>query len=73
MFYTSTKQFTKEALDNGFYISFSGIITFKNAIDLVDVVKYVPTDKLLVETDSYAHNSAVPFEKKMNHHTLIIP
>ena len=63
--FTSTKQFAKKALDNGFYISFSGIITFKNAIDLVDVVKYVPTDKLLVETDS-PFLAPVPFRGKRN-------
>ena len=63
--FTSTKQFAKKALDNGFYISFSGIITFKNAIDLVDVVKYVPTDKLLVETDS-PYLAPVPFRGKRN-------
>jgi TatD DNase family protein len=63
--FTSTKQFAKKALDNGFYISFSGIITFKNAIDLVDVVKYVPLDKILVETDS-PYLAPVPFRGKRN-------
>ena len=63
--FTSTKQFAKRALDNGFYISFSGIITFKNAIDLVDVVKYVPLDKILVETDS-PYLAPVPFRGKRN-------
>ena len=63
--FTSTKQFAKKALDNGFYISFSGIITFKNAIDLVDVVKYVPLNKILVETDS-PYLAPVPFRGKRN-------
>ena len=63
--FTSTKQFAKKALDNGFYISFSGIITFKNAIDLVDVVKYVPLDKILVETDS-PYLAPVPYRGKRN-------
>ena len=63
--FTSTKQFAKKALDNGFYISFSGIITFKNAIDLVDVVKYIPLDKILVETDS-PYLAPVPFRGKRN-------
>ncbi|NYT52606.1 MAG: TatD family hydrolase [Candidatus Vesicomyosocius endoextente] len=40
------------ALDLGFYISFSGIITFRSAKDLREVAKKVPSDKLLVETDS---------------------
>jgi len=63
--FTSTKKFAKQALDNGFYISFSGIITFKNATDLVDVVKYVPLDKILVETDS-PYLAPVPFRGKRN-------
>ena len=63
--FTSTKQFAKKALDNDFYISFSGIITFKNAIDLVDVVKYVPLNKILVETDS-PYLAPVPFRGKRN-------
>jgi TatD DNase family protein len=42
----------KKALDLGFYISFSGIITFKNADSLRKVVEFVPIDRILVETDS---------------------
>ena len=42
----------KAAIDLGFYISFSGIVTFKNATQLKDVAKQVPVDRLLVETDS---------------------
>jgi len=42
----------KAALDLGFYISFSGIITFKSAEALREVAKKVPADRLLVETDS---------------------
>ena len=42
----------KAAIDLGFYISFSGIVTFKNATQLKDVAKQVPADRLLVETDS---------------------
>ncbi len=48
-----------------FYISFSGIITFKNADDLRDVVKRVPLDRLLVETDS-PYLAPVPFRGKKN-------
>ena len=39
-------------LDLGFYISFSGIVTFRNAEALREVARYVPLDRLLVETDS---------------------
>ena len=39
-------------LDRGYYVSFSGIITFKKAEELREVVKYVPLDRILVETDA---------------------
>ncbi|QKQ24662.1 TatD family hydrolase [Candidatus Ruthia endofausta] len=55
----------KAALDLGFYISFSGIITFKNAQDLREVVKKVPGDRLLVETDS-PYLTPVPCRGKPN-------
>jgi len=42
----------KAAMDLGFYISFSGILTFKNAKDLQDVSKKIPLDRILIETDS---------------------
>ncbi len=42
----------RPALDLGFYISFSGIVTFKSAQDLRDVAAYVPADRILIETDS---------------------
>src|SRR5438105_106045 len=42
----------KDALDLGFYLSFSGVITFQNATMLRDIVKTVPLDRILVETDS---------------------
>ena len=68
--FTSTKKFAKQALDNGFYISFSGIITFKNATDLVEVVKYIPLDKILVETDS-PFLAPMPFRGKRNEPSYI--
>lgn len=63
--FTSTKQMAEAALDIGFYISISGVITFKNAKDLVDIVKYIPLDKLLVETDS-PYLAPVPNRGKRN-------
>ncbi len=42
----------KRALDLGFYISISGIVTFKNADQVKQVTKYVPDDRLLIETDA---------------------
>lgn len=50
--FASDKKMAKEILDLGFYIAFGGLITFKNLSDLRDVVKEVPLDRLLIETDS---------------------
>ncbi|ACY59030.1 metal-dependent hydrolase [Yersinia pestis] len=52
-------------LDLGFYISFSGIVTFRNAEQLRDVARYVPLDRLLVETDS-PYLAPVPHRGKEN-------
>lgn len=50
--FTETWEMAKAAMDLGFYISVSGIVTFKNAGDLRTVIRKVPKDRLLVETDS---------------------
>ena len=50
--FTGSAQLARAALDLGFCISISGIVTFKNAKDLQDVAKTIPQDRLLVETDS---------------------
>jgi TatD DNase family protein len=50
--FTGSAKLARTALDLGFYISISGIVTFKNAKDLQDVAKTIPKDRLLVETDS---------------------
>ncbi len=50
--FTETWDVARAALDLGFYISFSGIITFKNAADLREVVQKVPLEQMLIETDS---------------------
>lgn len=50
--FSGSKDLAKAALDLGFYISFSGIITFKKAEDLREVAGFVPMDRILVETDS---------------------
>ena len=50
--FTETAQVARAALDRGFYISFSGIVTFKTAQDLRDIASWVPLDRLLIETDS---------------------
>jgi TatD DNase family protein len=50
--FTGTAELARKALDLGFYISLSGIVTFRNARDLQETAKQVPADRLLVETDS---------------------
>ncbi|RYF35257.1 MAG: TatD family deoxyribonuclease, partial [Comamonadaceae bacterium] len=50
--FTETAEVARAALDLGFYISFSGILTFKKAQDLRDVASFVPLDRMLIETDS---------------------
>jgi len=60
-----TQLFAKKLLDLGCFISFSGIITFKKSSDLRDVVKYVPIEKMLIETDS-PYLSPDPFRGKSN-------
>ena len=55
----------KKALDLGFYISFSGIVTFKNAQQVQDVAKRIPLDRLLVETDS-PYLAPMPYRGKTN-------
>ncbi|WP_029935311.1 TatD family hydrolase [Thiomicrospira pelophila] len=55
----------QQAMDLGFYISFSGIVTFKNATDLKAVAKAMPLDRILVETDS-PYLAPVPYRGKTN-------
>ena len=50
--FTGSAALARTALDLGFYISISGIVTFKNARDLQEVAKSIPKDRMLVETDS---------------------
>ena len=50
--FSGSVELAKAALDRGYYISFSGIITFKKAEELRDVVRFTPLDRMLVETDS---------------------
>ncbi len=63
--FTETREVAEQALDLGFYISFSGIVSFKNAEALRDVARFVPADRLLVETDS-PYLAPMPFRGKTN-------
>lgn len=50
--FTGTAEFARQALDLGFYISISGIVTFKNARELQETARWLPLERLLVETDA---------------------
>ena len=63
--FTEDVRIAKLALDLGFYISFSGIVTFKNATAIQEAARYVPLDRLLVETDS-PYLAPVPKRGKPN-------
>jgi TatD DNase family protein len=63
--FTETEAVARAALDLGFYISFSGILTFRNASDLREVAAFVPMDRLLIETDS-PYLAPVPYRGKTN-------
>lgn len=63
--FTESWEMAKQALDLGFYISFSGILTFKNAESLREVARAVPLERLLIETDS-PYLAPVPYRGKKN-------
>ncbi len=63
--FTETAEVARAALDLGFYISFSGILTFKTASDLRAVASFVPLDRCLIETDS-PYLAPVPYRGKVN-------
>jgi TatD DNase family protein len=68
--FTETLEVARAALDLGFYISFSGILTFKNAKDLHEVARFVPLDRCLIETDS-PYLAPAPFRGKTNTPALL--
>lgn len=68
--FTEDMAVAKAALDLGFYISFSGILTFKSAQAIRDVAAMVPMDRLLIETDS-PYLAPVPFRGKTNNPSYV--
>ena len=68
--FTETRAVATAALDMGFYISFSGILTFKTAQDLREVAALVPMDRLLIETDS-PYLAPVPYRGKTNNPSYV--
>ena len=68
--FTESQAVARAALDLGFYISFSGILTFKTAADLREVAQFVPLDRLLIETDS-PYLAPVPYRGKTNNPSYV--
>jgi TatD DNase family protein len=68
--FTETAEVARAGLDLGFYISFSGILTFKNAQDLRDVAAFVPLDRILIETDS-PYLAPAPHRGKTNNPSYV--
>jgi TatD DNase family protein len=63
--FTETLEMAQAAIEMGFYISFSGIVTFKNAVDIKAVARAVPLERMLIETDS-PYLAPVPYRGKTN-------
>jgi TatD DNase family protein len=68
--FTESWEVAQGAMDLGFYISFSGIVTFKNAMGLKDVARRVPLERMLIETDA-PYLAPVPFRGKTNEPGLV--
>lgn len=68
--FTESIEFARKALDMGMYISFSGIVSFKNAADLREVARFVPMDRILIETDS-PYLAPVPHRGKTNEPSFV--
>ena len=69
--FTETWEVAEAALELGFHISFSGIVTFKNAKQLHDVAQRVPLERMLIETDS-PYLAPVPFRGKTNEPAYVV-
>ena len=68
--FTETEAVARAALDLGFYISFSGIVTFKNASAIRDVARFLPLDRMLIETDS-PYLAPMPYRGKTNNPSYV--
>lgn len=69
--FTESQEVAQAVLDRGFYLSFSGIITFKSAVALREVVKFVPLDRFLIETDS-PYLAPVPHRGQRNQPSYVV-
>ena len=68
--FTESWEVANQAMDMGFYISLSGIVTFKNAIAIKELARKIPLDRLLIETDS-PYLAPVPHRGKINEPALV--
>lgn len=69
--FTETLDMARASLDMGFYISFSGIVTFRNATALKEVARYVPLERMLIETDA-PYLAPVPYRGKTNEPAWVV-
>lgn len=68
--FTESWEVAEQAMELGFYISFSGIVTFKKALSIKELAKKIPLDRMLIETDS-PYLAPVPFRGKQNQPALV--
>ena len=69
--FTESWEMAQQSMELGFYVSFSGIVTFKNARDLQETASKMPMDRLLIETDS-PYLAPVPYRGKRNGPSLVV-
>jgi TatD DNase family protein len=69
--FTGTRRLAEEAIKLGFYISFSGVVTFKNAEDLRDTAKALPIEKILIETDA-PFLAPIPYRGRRNEPAYVV-
>lgn len=68
--FSGSAEMARQLINKGWYISFSGVITFKNASRLAEIVPKIPLDRIMIETDC-PYLAPVPFRGKMNHSGLM--
>lgn len=68
--FTESIDSARKCIDMGFYISISGIVTFKNAMSIKEMARFVPNDRLLIETDA-PFLAPMPYRGKLNHPALV--
>jgi TatD DNase family protein len=69
--FTGSPEMAKACLELGYYISISGIVTFKTATQLQDIVRWLPLDRILIETDS-PYLAPLPYRGKPNQPAYVI-